>query len=310
MAHPNIGFVINGHSGPDDGLIYRPYGSRPDAAIPQGDFQIMAAFARKVAALSGGLRMVAPYGAEAERRFGPGRQVYGYGFLMEWAYEMTGAFSFVPEHGMIPGDADRDGRVSDEELVRLSDTEFGGALFVPWKPVAHPTLGPVEIGGFVKFTKPNPPPGRYLERLVETYGALYLYWAGTLPHLVVRDASATREGPHVVVRAVVENDGLLPTYVTEKSREHGYADPVTVTIEPGPGVALVMGERRTVVGHLRGRGFDVRRAVSSGLAQERLGASREVRWLLTANRGADRSVTITARAAKAGTVRARVSLPQ
>jgi len=55
----------------------------------------MGAFAQKFASLSGGLRMLPPYGAEAERRFGPGRQIYGYGFLLEWAYEMTGAFSFV-----------------------------------------------------------------------------------------------------------------------------------------------------------------------------------------------------------------------
>ncbi len=306
VAHPNIGFVINGHSGPDDGLIYRPYGSRPDSAIPQGDFQVMAVFARKFAALSGGLRMVAPYGAEAERRFGPGRQIYGYGFLMEWAYEMTGAFSFVPEHGMIPGDTDNDGRVSDEELLRLSDAEFGGRLFVPWTPLAHPTLGPVEIGGFVKFTKPNPPPGRYLQRLVETYGALYLYWAGSLPRLTLRDVSATREGTLYIVRAAVENAGLLPTYVTEKSLEHGYADPVTVTIEPDPGVEILLGERRTVVGHLRGTGFDTRRAVSSGQAPAGPSA-REVRWLVRAA-DAGRTVEITARAAKAGTARARVSL--
>lgn len=158
VGHPNIGFVINGHSGPDDGLVYRPYGSRPDSAIPQGDFQIMGAFARKFAALSGGLRM-------------------------------------------------------------------------------------------------------------------------------------------------------LPTYVTEKSLEHAYADPVNVSLEPGPGVTVVLGERRAGLGHLRGAGFDVRRALSSGLAQERVSAAREVRWLVRAAAGGERWVDLTARAAKAGTVRRRVVLP-
>ena len=173
VAHPNIGFVLNGHSGPDDGLLYRPYGSRPDSEIPRQDYLTMGTFAEKFASLSGGLRMLPPYGAEAERRFGPGRQVYGHGFMLEWAYEMAGAFSFVAEHGIIPGDADHNGRVSDEELIRVSDDEFGGKLFVNWKSFTHPTLGAVEIGGFVKFTKPNPPPGKYLERLVEIYGGMY-----------------------------------------------------------------------------------------------------------------------------------------
>ncbi|NUQ15451.1 MAG: hypothetical protein HUU33_09015, partial [Flavobacteriales bacterium] len=56
VGHPNIGFVVNGHSGPDDGLLYRPYGSRPDTAIPRQDFLTMATFGEKFASLSGGLR--------------------------------------------------------------------------------------------------------------------------------------------------------------------------------------------------------------------------------------------------------------
>jgi hypothetical protein len=306
-AHPNIGFVINGHSGPDDGLIYRPYGSRPDSAIPRSDFQTMGEFARKFASLSGGLRMLPPYGAEAERRFGPGRQVYGNGFLLEWAYEMTGAYSFVPEHGMIPGDADRNGRVSDEELLEVSDKEFGGKLFVPWKPFTHPTLGAVEIGGFVKFTKPNPPPGQYLERLVQTYGAMYLYLASALPRLALRDATATSEAGGFKVRAVVENLGLLPTSVTEKAIENHYAQPVFVTLTTGPGVDVVMGDRRVRLGHLGGVGFDYRPALSSGLAQGASSPLREASWIVRAPASGG-WVEIAAATPKAGTVRQRVTV--
>lgn len=307
VAHPNIGFAINGHSGPDDGLLYRPYGSRTDSAIPRSDFQTMGEFARKFASLSGGLRMLPPYGAEAERRFGPGRQVYGHGFLLEWAYEMTGAYSFVPEHGMIPGDADKNGRVSDEELLAVSDQEFGGKLFVPWKPFTHPTLGAVEIGGFVKFTKPNPPPGKYLERLVQTYGAMYLYWASALPRLALRDTAATLEAGGFKVRAVVENLGLLPTSVTEKAIENHYAQPVVVTLTTGPGVDVVMGDRRVRLGHLSGVGFDYRPALSSGLAQGASGPSREVSWIVRAPASGG-WVEIVATTPKAGTVRQRVAL--
>lgn len=307
VAHPNIGFVINGHSGPDDGLLYRPYGSRPDSAIPRADFQTMGAFARKFASLSGGLRMLPPYGAEAERRFGPGRQVYGYGFLLEWAYEMTGAFSFVPENGIIPGDTDKDGRVSDEELLGVSDQEFGGKLFVPWKAFTHPTLGAVEIGGFVKFTKPNPPPGKYLEKLTQTYGAMYLYWASTLPRLTLRDATATPVGGTFKVRAVVENVGLLPTYVTEKSIENRYARPVIVTLASSPGVDILAGDDRMKIGHLGGVGFDYRPALSSGQAQGAAGPSREVSWMVRAPASGG-WVEIAATTPKAGTVRTRVAL--
>lgn len=306
VAHPNIGFVINGHSGPDDGLLYRPYGSRPDSAIPRADFQVMGAFAQKFASISGGLRMLPPYGAEAERRFGPGRQVYGHGFLLEWAYEMAGAFSFVPENGMIPGDADRSGRVSDEELIKVSDEEFGGRLFVPWTPFEHPTLGEVEIGGFVKFTKPNPPPGKYLERLVQVYGEMYLYWASTLPRLAFRAAAVERVGDLFKVRATVENAGLLPSHVTAKAVENGYADPVVVTLAAGPGVEVVTGSPRVVVGHVSGAGFDYRQAVSSGQAQAGSAPARDATWMVRGPEGG--WVEITATAAKAGTIRTRVTL--
>jgi hypothetical protein len=267
----------------------------------------MSEFARKFASFSGGLRMLPPYGAEAERRFGPGRQVYGNGFLLEWAYEAAGAFSFVPENGMIPGDADKNGRVSDEELLEVSDEEFGGKLFVPWKPFKHPTLGAVEIGGFTKFTKPNPPPGKYLEKLVQTYGAMYLYWASTLPRLALRETVATPEAGAFKVRAIVENIGLLPTYVTEKSVENRYAQPVVVTLTTSPGVELVMGEPRVKLGHLGGVGFDYRPALSSGQAQGGAGPSREVSWIVRAP-AAGGWVEITAAAPKAGAVRKRVML--
>jgi hypothetical protein len=299
-AHPNIGFVVSGHSGPDRGLIYRPYGSRPDSAIPREDFRAMEAFAARFAARSGGLEILPPYGAHAQRRFG--RDVYGHGFEMEWAYEQAGAYAFSPEHGFIPGDADRDGRVTDEELIQVSDREFGGLLFVPWTPFAHPTLGPVEIGGFVKFTRPNPPPGRYLDSLVRVYGAMYQYWAETLPRLLVRDAEASVEADRIVVRAVVENAGRLPTNVTAKAVATGRAGPVVVTLATSPGVELVEGERRDTLGYLPGTGL------GESAAAERAGGSREVRWTVRAPAGPGHWVEITGAAAKAGTARVRLSL--
>lgn len=308
VGHPNIGFVVNGHSGPDDGLLYRPYGSRPDTAIPRQDFLTMATFGEKFASLSGGLRTLPPYGAEAERRFGPGRQVYGRGFMLEWAYEMAGAFSFVAEHGIIPGDADRDGRVTDEELIRVSDAEFGGRLFVDWKPFRHPTLGDVEIGGFVKFTKPNPPPGRHLERLVQIYGAMYEYWAATLPRVAVTVDPPRRSPPgHHVVRAVIENEGMLPTNVTRKAIENGYADAVVVTIDTSANVDVVAGDARVKVGHLQGRAFQYRRALSSGLAAGEQ-VSQALSWVVRVRDTQPGWVEVTARSAKAGVARQRVGL--
>jgi len=296
-AHPNIGFVISGHSGPDVGLIYRPYGSRPDTAIPAVDADRIAAFATTFSQLSGGLRFEAPYGAQAERRFG--RPIYGYGFEMEWAYEMAGAYAFTPEHGMIPGTPGPDGRIPEIELLRVSDAEFGGSLFVPWTPFQHPTLGDVEIGGFVKFTRPNPPPGPYLERLVDVYARMYEYWASTLPRLEVFDATARAAAGGYLITAGVGNAGLLPTNVTQRSLEYGTAPPVVVSLEPGPGVELIEGERRQTIGQLEGVGL---RTPAAAPIQHTFS------WRVTKTGDAEAWVEVVASSAKAGTARVRVPL--
>ena len=309
LAHPNIGFVINGHSGPDDGLIYRVYGSRPDSEIPMQDYRTMGTFGEKFASLSGGLHFAPPYGPEAERRFGPGRQVYGRGFLLEWAYEMAGAYSFVPEHGFIPGDADRNGRVSDEELIKVSDEEFGGKLFVNWHPFKHPTLGDVEIGGFVKFTKPNPPPGKYLQRLVEVYGAMDEYWASTLPRLALERTQVRPSDPgHYIVEAVVANVGMLPTNINQKAVDNEVARPVLVTLTTSPNVEIVASDARLEIGHLLGTAFQFGRSVSSGSASGGPAQSRPVKWVVRSRDRAAGWVEVVASTPKAGVVRTRLTI--
>jgi hypothetical protein len=287
-AHPNIGFVISGHSGPDVGLIYRPYGSRSDEAIPEADRAAMAAFEARFAALSGGLGFEAPYGPAAIRRFG-------------WAYEMAGAFSFSPEHGFIPGEPGPDGRVPDAELLRISDSQYGGSLFVPWTPFEHPTLGPVELGGFVKFTKPNPPPGPALERLVDVYSRMYAFWASTLPRLELPSVDVRPAGEAWLVTATVANHGALPTYVTAKALGHGYPEPVSVELILGPGVEILEGEVRRVVGHLDGIGLGAEAPGTTGPV------AQTVSWRVRST-GADAWVEVSAATPKAGAVRQRVVL--
>jgi murein tripeptide amidase MpaA len=46
----------------------------------------------------------------------------------------------------------------DSYLIHWSDATLQGKGFVPWTLFNHPTLGEVEIGGFVPYLKINPPP--------------------------------------------------------------------------------------------------------------------------------------------------------
>jgi len=134
---------------------------------------------------------------------------------------------------------------------------------------------------------------------------MYLYWASTLPRLAFGATTAEPESGLFKVRATVENQGLLPTHVTAKAVENGYADPVVVTLAAGPGEEVVMGAPRVVVGHLSGAGFDYRQALSSGQAAESA-PSRDVSWMVRGPAGG--WVEIVATAAKAGVARARLTL--
>jgi hypothetical protein len=307
-AHPNIGYVVNGHGGPDDGIIYRAYSSLPDSVIPRQDFLTFRAFAEKWSALSGGLKLVSNYGPEAEKRFGPGRLVYGYGTMKERVYEMTGAFGFTIETGMLPGDYDKDGTVTDAEMLRVSDEEFGGRLFVDWKPFKHPTLGDVEIGGFTKWSRPNPPAGKYLQKLVDTYGKMNLYWASMLPHLAIRDVTSQPVSGGYKVKAVVENVGFLPTNVSEKSIENKYARPVLVTITASPNVEVTLGEARLKIGHLLGVGFNFPRALSSGGGPDEVSQARDVTWIVRVKDRAPAWIEVMAATPKAGVAKRRLTL--
>jgi hypothetical protein len=295
-AHPNIGLVLDGHGGPGSAQVFRPYAGRADTALPPGDVAAMAAFAAELGSLPGGAKMLSPYGPVALTRVG--RLEDGFGVLIDWVYEMHGAFAFAAEHGMAPGDADADGEVSDAELLRLSDAEFGGRLFVPWKPFAHPTLGRVEIGGFVKFARATPPPGKYLERIAGVYADLYVDWAARLPRLQLRDVVTVAEHGGITIRATLENAGALPTHVTERALANRAAPPVVVSISASPGVLLLGETSRQEIGHLPGRG-------ASGDLHR-----RDLAWAvrLSPDAPGPQWAEIVVTSTKAGTIRHRVEL--
>ena len=284
-AHPNIGIALDARGGPDGApRLLRPYGGRPDSALPAGDLKAMTGLVASLAQAVPNAALTAPYGELALTR--NGRLEFGYGLFSDWAYEMHGAVALAPEHGVA---------LPDVELLRLSDAEYGGRLFVPWKPYPHPTLGRVEIGGFVKLARPNPPPGKPLEQLARSYAAGYLRIAAALPRLVLSDVQAVNEHGGFTIRARLENVGTLPTNVTERSLATRTAAPVVAAIGTSPSV-IVLGENaRQELGHL-----------GPGATQ-----AKTLTWavrLALADAPGPHWVEIAVTSAKAGTLKKRVPL--
>src|SRR4030042_1212485 len=69
-------------------------------------------------------------------------------------------------------------------LLAFSDKELQGRGFVPWKAYSHPTLGAVEIGGFVTYTT-NPPPAVMIEKLLQSQVPWVWHLADKMPRLLI-----------------------------------------------------------------------------------------------------------------------------
>ncbi len=111
-------------------------------------------------------------------------------------------------------DYNRDGRISELEVLRWNDEALGGRGFKNWTRFLHPQLGEVEIGGpNPKFFSQNPPV-EYLEEWARKEAMFNVFLAGSLPRVrvVSADARPLKKQPGLFeVKAVVANEGSLPT---------------------------------------------------------------------------------------------------
>ena len=147
-----------------------------------------------------------------------------------------------------------------------------------------------------------------MEEIERTY-MFALKLAEALPVLRFRDVKATpvSEGVYVV-EAVVENQGFLPTNISEQAKKMGVARTVKAYMAPGDGVELVSGSRRVDLGHIEGRsdrlsGFPFYGA-SRGKAEETL---KTVRWTVKAER-TPAELEIVVKSQKAGTLKRSLTL--
>jgi len=136
------------------------------------------------------------------------------------------------------------GTSADEEAaawLAYSDQKRDGAGFVEWKEFDHPTLGEVEIGGFVPGFKMNPPADE-LEELAEKQTAFAAALIDRRPELSI-------DGPHVTqladglyeVRLGIVNNGYLPT-TTAMARQARAIKPTIVRLST-PLENIVSGSR-------------------------------------------------------------------
>ena len=141
---------------------------------------------------------------------------------------------------------------ADGQILQGLDA-LGVQAFIPWTAFRHPTLGDVEIGGFVPYATVNPPASQ-LPELGEKHGRFLVELAGMLPRVRIAEATVTAKGGGVFeVEVAVENTGFLPT-TTQQGMISGSVGPTQVQIQVDAGDILTGADKTVNVGRLDGSG--------------------------------------------------------
>lgn len=191
------------------------------------------------------------YSASGENEYLSDRGYFAWGSSLETAYNMYGIFAFADEHWAQP-DYDKDGEISDLERLRWNDEEMAGAAFVDWHTFDHPTLGPVEIGGFVRH-RMSPPEGELIQNECEMGNAYKIYLGDLTPRLGIKsEIEDKQQGVYEVVLSV-ENTGFLPTAL-QQAQVVGISPKLALVldVEPDDNLEILFGEEKVALPHLGG----------------------------------------------------------
>ena len=240
-GHRNITGIVHGHT--SGGFVYRLPSTTSWDNYGLADQRLILELAAKYTETTG----------QPVRASYTNPRVHRHGTLISWAYWDFGIVAWVPEYwGGFGRDYDGNGRVSEAERFRWNEEENGGQGFAEWASYEHPQLGTVEVGGWrARFTRRNPPT-HLLRTEIEKYVPWILGLAEISPRVVIRNVSVDRVGSDAVkVSVLVENEGYLPTNITQRALDAVVAVPVRAVVDVSD-AELVSGKHRTDLGHIAG----------------------------------------------------------
>lgn len=165
----------------------------------------------------------------------------------------------------------------EQALLGFSDEVLQGKGFVNWQKYNHPTLGEVEIGGFIPYLGTTPP-YEMVDSLLELQVPWILELAENLPELSIYQTKVTDKGAGVYLLEVwVENKNYIPFPIAMGQRNS----------TPSPAILLVEGNN---IEFLQGYGRTPLKEVP-GLSKVKQS------WLIVAGKKAEIKVQLTSKAA-------------
>jgi hypothetical protein len=155
---------------------------------------------------------------------------------LDWAAVHLGVPAFALPVWRIAKEAAHkvDRPCADEtDWLLWNDRVLGGSGFAPWTPFEHPTLGPVEIGGWKRFTRHEPPP-RFLGDAVRSVAPAPLVHARFVPALALDLEVEDRGDGLFRLKVRARNRGTAPTEpALAAARKLAHPVRVTLALEDG-----------------------------------------------------------------------------
>jgi hypothetical protein len=132
------------------------------------------------------------------------------------SYNVLGAFAYLIElwgrPPLVDADRNNDGSVDEEEVQGWMATELTGGGWIDPKPVKHPDLGDIWIGGSARKHTGRTPPAPYMEQEAHRNTLFVLYSASQFPKVEIDRVMLTpATGDLYWVDVTVKNDRLYPT---------------------------------------------------------------------------------------------------
>jgi Zinc carboxypeptidase len=199
LRHPNVAAVESYHN--NGQMILRGPGAKADPPYPPQDLKVYDLIGKEGEKLLPGYHYYISW-----------KDLYTvHGATTDHFYNLMGALAFTNEMYNPPADFDKNGEVSDEELMKFNDLLSLGRQWVDWHPYNHPQYGPIEVGGFKRDVN-RVPEGWALEDETHRNNAFVLLNAYHLPRISIGDARVEKVGNDLwKVEVPVLNDRAIPT---------------------------------------------------------------------------------------------------
>ena len=173
-------------------------------------------------------------------------------------------------------------------ILDWADSVLEGTGFVDWIPFEHPTLGEVEIGGFVPFLKTTPP-SSLMKKTLSFHTDFYIGLMERLPEMEVEKTEVKALGDSLYeVTLYLTNKGWFATS-TAQGRRARTAWPIRVELKLADGQTIFSGRRLVTIPFINGSGD-----------------TKKAEWTIQGKKGS--KITITAKTPRLGSVTATVVL--